>query len=137
MPDPFAMPFTRRGYLDALEDHVVLFDGATGTYLARTPLQAADFGGPRTEGLNEMLLLHRPELVEATHRAYFAAGAEAVETNSFRANRLTLTEFGVADLVMELNRRAAQLARGVADRVAAETGTPRFVAGSLGPTGRL
>ncbi len=137
MPDPFAMPFTRRGYLDALEDHVVLFDGATGTYLARTPLQAADFGGPRTEGLNEMLLLHRPELVEATHRAYFAAGAEAVETNSFRANRLTLAEFGVADLVMELNRRAAQLARGVADGVAAETGTPRFVAGSLGPTGRL
>ncbi|HQE99400.1 MAG TPA: homocysteine S-methyltransferase family protein, partial [Anaerolineae bacterium] len=65
------------------------------------------------------------------------AGAEAVETNSFRANRLTLAEFGVADLVMELNRRAAQLARGVADGVAAETGTPRFVAGSLGPTGRL
>lgn len=137
MSDPFALPFSRRGYLDALEDHVLVFDGATGTQLARTPLSAADFGGARTEGLNEMLLLHRPELVAATHAAYFAAGADVVETNSFRANRLTLAEFGVADLALELNRRAAQLARGVADRVAAETGARRFVAGSIGPTGRL
>ncbi len=137
MPDPFAMSFTRRGYLDALDDHVILFDGATGTQLARTALTAADFGGPRTEGLNEMLLLHRPALIEATHAAYFAAGAEAVETNSFRANRLTLAEFGVDALALDLNRRAAKLARRVADRVAAEVGAPRFVAGSMGPTGRL
>ncbi len=137
MSDPFDMSFSRRGYLDALEDHVILFDGATGTQLARTPLTAADFGGLRTEGLNEMLLLHRPELVEATHMAYFSAGAEAVETNSFRANRLTLAEFGITELALDLNRRAAQLARSVADRVAAEVGAPRFVAGSMGPTGRL
>ncbi|MBN1920633.1 MAG: homocysteine S-methyltransferase family protein [Anaerolineae bacterium] len=137
MPDPFAIPFSRRDYLDALEDHVILFDGATGTQLARMSPAAADFGGERTEGLNEMLLLHRPDLVEATHAAYLAAGAEAIETNSFRANRLTLAEFGVSEMALDLNRRAAQLARRVADRVALEVRAPRFVAGSMGPTGRL
>ena len=137
MPDPFAIPFSRRDYLDALEDHVVLFDGATGTQLARMSPTAADFGGARTEGLNEMLLLYRPDLVEATHAAYFNAGAEVVETNSFRANRLTLAEFGVGEMALDLNRRAAQLARRVADRVAFEVHAPRFVAGSMGPTGRL
>lgn len=137
MPDPFAIPFSRRDYLEALEDHVVLFDGATGTQLARMSPTVADFGGARTEGLNEMLLLHRPDLVEATHVAYLAAGAEAIETNSFRANRLTLAEFGVGEMALDLNRRAAQLARRVADRVASEVRAPRFVAGSIGPTGRL
>ncbi len=135
--DPFALPFTNRRYLDAVEDHVVLFDGATGTQLAKYALAAADYGGERTQGLNEMLLFHRPDVVEAVHEAYFAAGAEVVDTNSFRANRLTLAEFGVTGMTLEINRRAAQTARRVADQVAAETGIPRFVAGSMGPTGKL
>jgi len=131
------IPYTNRRYLDAVLDHVVLFDGATGTQLARTALTADDFGGERTAGLNEMLLFHRPEVVQAAHAAYLEVGAEAIETNTFRANRLTLAEFGVAERTLEINRRAAQLAREVADRYAAETGLPRFVAGSMGPTGQL
>ena len=135
--NPFNVPFTNRNYLDAVEDHVLLYDGATGTELAKHELRAVDFGGTRTEGLMEMLLLHRPELVKAAHAAYLEAGAEVVETNSFRANRITLEEFGLAARTEELNRRAAELARQVADRYAADTGVPRFVAGSMGPTGKL
>ncbi|MEA3310482.1 MAG: methionine synthase [Chloroflexota bacterium] len=135
--NPLKISFTNRRYLDAVEDHVVLYDGATGTELAKYDLQATDFGGVRTEGLMEMLLLHRPEVVAAAHAAYLAAGAEVIETNSFRANRITLVEFGLAARTVELNRRAAELARRVADRYAAEMGAPRFVAGSMGPTGKL
>ena len=135
--NPLNVPFTNRRYLDAVEDHVVLYDGATGTELAQYDLQAADFGGVRTEGLMEMLLLHRPEVVEAAHAVYLEAGAEVIETNSFRANRITLAEFGLTERTVEFNRRAAELARRVADRYAAETGVPRFVAGSMGPTGKL
>lgn len=135
--NPFTIPFTNRRYLDALADHVVLFDGATGTQLAKHALTAADFGGERTEGLMEMLLFHRPELVAGVHAAYFKAGAEVVKTDSFRANRLTLAEFGAESLAPEITRTAAKLAREVADRVSAGTGIPRLVAGSMGPTGKL
>ena len=135
--NPWQTPLTHPRYLDAVADHVVLFDGATGTGLAKFDLTAADFGGERTEGLWEMLVWHRPELVESLHAAYLAAGAEVIETDSFRANRITLREFGIADRTLELNRAAATLARRVADRFQAETGIPRFVAGAMGPTGKL
>jgi 5-methyltetrahydrofolate--homocysteine methyltransferase len=135
--NPFAVRFTNRRYLDAVEDHVVVFDGATGTQLAKSPLTVEDFGGERTEGLMEMLVFHRPEVVEAVHAAYLAAGAEAVETDTLRANRITLAEFGVEERALEINRRAATIARRAADRLRRETGIPRFVAGSMGPTGKL
>ncbi|MFP4395827.1 MAG: methionine synthase [Anaerolineales bacterium] len=129
--------WTNRRYLDAVADHVVLFDGATGTELAKYELGPADFGGERTEGLMEMLLFHRPEVVAQVHATYFEAGAEVVETNTFRGNRVSLAEFGVGDRALEINRRAAEIARQAADRVAAESGRPRFVAGAMGPTGKL
>ncbi len=135
--NPWQTPLTHPCYLDAVADHVVLFDGATGTELAKFDLTAEDFGGKRTEGLWEMLVWHRPELVESLHAAYLAAGAEVIETDSFRANRVTLQEFGIADRALELNRAAATLARRVADRFQADTGIPRFVAGAMGPTGKL
>ncbi len=131
------LSWTNRRYLDAVADHVVLFDGATGTELAKYELGPADFGGERTEGLMEMLLFHRPEVVAQVHATYFEAGAEVVETNTFRGNRVSLAEFGVADRALEINRRAAEIARRVADRVADDTGRPRFVAGAMGPTGKL
>ncbi len=133
----FTQPYTNRRYLDAVTDHVVLFDGATGTELAKIPLTIEDYGGKRTEGLLEMLLLHRPEAVAQVHASYLAAGAEVIETDSFRANRLTLEDFGVGEMTETLNRLAAETARREADRAAAETGIPRFVAGSMGPTGKL
>ena len=137
MTNPFIREVTNRRYLDAIEDHVVLFDGATGTELAKHDLTADDYGGARTKGLNEMLVLHRPEVVADVHRTYFEAGAEVVETDTFRGNRLTLAEFGVVDRVQEINREAAALARTVADEIEATTGTLRFVAGTMGPTGKL
>lgn len=135
--NPWQTPLAHPRYLDAVADHVVLFDGATGTGLAKFDLTAEDFGGKRTEGLWEMLVWHRPELVESLHAAYLAAGAEVIETDSFRANRVTLQEFGIAERTLELNRAAATLARRVAARFQAETGIPRFVAGAMGPTGKL
>ncbi len=137
MRDPFALPWTNRRYLDAVFDHVVLFDGAMGTELQKYPLTAEDFGGVATEGLMEMLVLHRPAWVQVVHRAYLEAGAEVIETDTFRANRITFADFGLEGRVVEINRRAARLAREVADAVAAETGVPRFVAGSMGPSGKL
>ncbi|MBN2005552.1 MAG: homocysteine S-methyltransferase family protein [Anaerolineae bacterium] len=131
------MPFARRGYLDALADHVVIFDGATGTQLAKFSPAPADFGSERAQGLWEMLLFYRPELVTQVHEAYLAAGAEVIKTNTFRANPINLIEFGVAERSDEITATAAKLARDAADRHAQKVGAPRFVAGSVGPSGKL
>ncbi|MEO8613271.1 MAG: homocysteine S-methyltransferase family protein, partial [Chloroflexota bacterium] len=129
--------FTNRRYLDAIADHVVLFDGATGTNIQTLNLVAEDFGGEKYNGLNEHLVLTKPEVLENLHASFLAVGSEVVETCTFRGNRLTLNEFGLADKTLEINRTAAKLARQVCDRFEHETGIPRFVAGSMGPTGKL
>ncbi len=135
--NPTKMAFTNRRYLDVLEERGILFDGATGTELRKQGPTVEDYGGPSTEGLGEMLLLYRPEIVEQVHYRYYAAGADAVETDTLRGSRLALREFGVEHLVMEVNRVAGVVARRAADRATAEDGRERFVAGSMGPTGRL
>ncbi|MBN1259710.1 MAG: homocysteine S-methyltransferase family protein, partial [Anaerolineae bacterium] len=137
MHTSFDRPFTNRRYLEAVADHVVVFDGATGTELAKTGLLPEDFGSESAMGLMEMLVLYRPDVVTAAHTAYLEAGADVIETDTFRGNRITLQEFGVADFVLEINTGAAALARRVADRFATQTGQPRFVAGAIGPTGQL
>ncbi len=124
-------------YLEAVHRGLVIFDGATGTELQKLNLPAAAFGQARWQGLGEALVLHSPEVIEQVHRSYLAVGAQVVETATFRANRIALREFGLEDRLAEINRRAAEIARRVADRFAAETGQPRFVAGSMGPTGQL
>jgi 5-methyltetrahydrofolate--homocysteine methyltransferase len=129
--------FTNRRYLDAIADHVVLFDGATGTNIQTLNLVAEDFGGEKYNGLNEHLVLTKPEVLENLHASFLEVGSEVVETCTFRGNRLTLNEFGLADKTLEINRTAAQIARRVCDRFESETGIPRFVAGSMGPTGKL
>lgn len=132
-----ARVFTNRRYLDAIADHVVIFDGAMGTSIHTYNLKAEDFGGERYNGLGEHLVLTRPDVIEAIHASFLAVGSEVVETCTFRGNRLTLNEFGLGDKVLEINRSAAQLARRVCDRFEKETGIPRFVAGSIGPSGKL
>jgi len=132
-----AADFTNRRYLDAIADHVLIYDGAMGTSIQRYPLTAEDFGGARTEGCNDYLVITRPDVIEEIHTSFLAVGCEVIETNTFRGNRLTLGEYGLGDRVLEINRAAAQLARRAADRFAAETGIPRYVAGSLGPSGKL
>src|SRR5262249_29257380 len=116
---------------------VLFFDGAMGTQIQAQNLTADDFGGKRYEGCNDALSLTRPDAIEAIHAAYFDAGADCVETNSFQASRHRLEEWGLADRTLEMNRAAAEIARRVADRYEKGDGRPRFVIGSIGPSGML
>jgi 5-methyltetrahydrofolate--homocysteine methyltransferase len=128
--------FTERGYLDAMATKVMVFDGAMGTEVQKFNLSAADFGGEQYAGCNDYLVLQKPEVIEKIHASYLEAGADVVETCTFRSNRLTMAEYGLETKVGEINRAAAALARRVADAHS----TPdhrRFVAGSIGPSGRL
>jgi 5-methyltetrahydrofolate--homocysteine methyltransferase len=129
--------FTNRRYLDAIQDHVVIFDGAMGTSIQSYDLTAEDFGGERYLGCNDYLVITRPDVIEEIHASFLAVGSEAVETDTFRSNRITLAEYGLQDRVIEINRAAAQIARRVADRFTQETRIARFVAGSIGPSGKL
>ncbi len=128
--------FTNRKYLDALDARVMLFDGAMGTNLDRQNLTAEHFGGEATMGCNDYLVVTYSQAVEKVHRSFLVAGADVIETDTFRANRLTLSEFGLCERVHEVNLAAASLARRLADEYATAD-KPRFVAGSMGPSGKL
>ncbi len=127
----------RPPYLQALDERVLVFDGAMGTSIDTFELTAEDYGGVATEGCRDYLVITRPDVIEQIHASFFAAGSDVVETCTFQSTRMRLEEWGLADRTHEVNSRAAALARLVADRFAAEDGRPRFVAGSLGPTGKL
>ena len=125
----------RRALEEALSTRILVLDGAMGTMLQERQLTAADFGGPELEGCNENLVLTRPDVIADVHRAYYRAGSDIVETNSFGSTPLVLAEYGLQDKAHELNFEAARLARAAA----AEFDTPsrlHFVAGSIGPTTR-
>ena len=125
-----------RDYLAALRERVLLFDGAMGTQLMDLHLTDADFGGAERHGCNEALVLTRPDLIEQIHDAYFAAGADVVETDSFTASRLKLDEYGLGAETFAINAGSARIARRSADKFSTPE-RPRFVAGALGPTGML
>jgi 5-methyltetrahydrofolate--homocysteine methyltransferase len=129
--------YTNRRYLDALEQRVLIFDGAMGTSLQAQNLTAAEFGGEQFNGCNDYLVLSYPEAVEKVHRSFLDVGVDAIETNTFRANRITMKEYGLQDQVPAINEAAAALARRLADEYSQRTGQPRFVAGSIGPSGKL
>jgi 5-methyltetrahydrofolate--homocysteine methyltransferase len=118
---------------DALDTRILLLDGAMGTMVQQRHLTAQDFGGPAFEGCNEYLVATRPDVILDIHRAYFEAGSEMVETDTFGGTPLVLAEYGLADRAHELNVTAARLARQAADEFSTP-GRPRFVAGSMGPT---
>jgi 5-methyltetrahydrofolate--homocysteine methyltransferase len=130
--------------LHRLADQRILFlDGAMGTMIQAHKLGEADFRGARfanhpsdLKGNNDLLTLTRPDVISSIHRAYYEAGSDIVETNTFNSTATSLADYGMEDLVYELNFEAARLARGVADDVARQTGRTRFVAGVLGPTSR-
>ncbi len=128
--------FADRRYLDLLSRKVAVFDGAMGTSIQQLRLEAADFGGERYVGCNDYLVLQKPEAIAAIHASFLEAGCDVIETCTFRANRLTMAEYGLQDEAPAINRAAAVLAREVADRFGAE-GRHRFVAGSMGPSGKL
>ena len=128
--------YTNRQYLDMLEKKVAVFDGAMGTNLQAMNLTAKDFGGEKYMGCNDYLVLSNPQSVEKVHRSFLEAGCDVIETCTFRANRLTLKEYGLQDKVDEINFQAAALARRLADEFS-QSGKKRFVAGSIGPSGKL
>ncbi|HVR47010.1 MAG TPA: methionine synthase [Candidatus Binatia bacterium] len=123
-------------YLRLLGERVLIYDGAMGTQLMALDLSDEDFGGAAYRGCNETLVLTRPDVVRAIHEAYLASGADVVETDSFTGSRLKLDEYGLGERTREINLRAATLAREACDAVATAA-WPRFVAGSMGPTGML
>ena len=123
-------------YLSLLDERVLVFDGAMGTQLMALELSAADFGGERYHGCNEALVLTRPDLIRHVHEAYLEAGADVVETDTFTASRLKLDEYGLGERVGEINVNAAKLARAACEKFDSSD-RPRFVAGSMGPTGML
>ena len=129
--------YTNRRYLDALEKKVLIFDGAMGTSLQKQNLTAEHFGGEQYNGCNDYLVISYPAAVEKVHRSFLEVGVDVLETDTFRSNRLTLGEYGLGERTLEINRAAASLARRLADEYAAKTGQPRFVAGSIGPSGKL
>jgi 5-methyltetrahydrofolate--homocysteine methyltransferase len=128
--------YTNRRYLDLINQQVVIFDGAMGTSLQKLNLAAEHFGGERTNGCNDYLVLTHPQAVEAVHRSFLDVGVDVIETDTFRANRLTLGEYGLQNRVFDINYAAASLARRLADEYS-HTGQPRLVAGSIGPSGKL
>jgi 5-methyltetrahydrofolate--homocysteine methyltransferase len=121
-------------YLDALKERVLIFDGAMGTSIQSFDLTAEDFGGK--EGCNDYLALTRPDVIERIHASFLEVGCDVVETDTFNASRIRLDEYGIGEKAHDLNRAAAELARRVADRFSTAE-KPRFVAGSMGPTGKL
>jgi 5-methyltetrahydrofolate--homocysteine methyltransferase len=125
-----------RRYLSALEKRVLVFDGAMGTNLESQGLTSDHFGGQALAGCNDSLNLSYPSAVEKVHSSFLEAGVDVIETNTFRANRFTLKEFGLVEKVHAINLAGAALARRLADRFSTSQ-QPRFVAGSIGPTGIL
>ena len=126
----------------ALAERLLVLDGATGTMQQGFHLQEDDYRGERFQGHNtplkgngDVLSLTRPDVVEATHRAYLEAGADIVETNTFSSTRIAQADYGLEDVVYELNLAATAIARRTADEFADDT-KPRWVAGVLGPTNR-
>ena len=130
-------PLTNRRYLDAIADHIVIFDGAMGTSIQSYDLNKFDFGGQQYQDCIDYLVITRPDIIREIHESFLRVGAEAIETNTFRANRRTLAEHGLGGRTLEINRAAARIARAACDQAEAETGIARFVAGSMGPSGML
>src|SRR5438270_3048531 len=118
-----------RDFLDAIHSRVVLFDGGMGATLEQFDLTQEDYGGLQGK-CHEALVLNRPDVIDGVHTSMLEAGAEVVETDTFQASRLKLDEWGLGEHTLEINTKAAQIARKAA-------GESRFVAGSIRPTGYL
>ena len=121
----------------------MLLDGAMGTMIQSYGLDEDDYRGERfrdwdqdLKGNNDLLTITRPGIIQEIHQQFLHAGADIIETNTFNSNAPSMADYGMQDLVPELNLAAARLARECADAYSARDGSPRFVAGVLGPTNR-
>jgi 5-methyltetrahydrofolate--homocysteine methyltransferase len=127
----------------ALTERILILDGAMGTMIQQHKLEEADYRGERfadwsreVKGNNDLLVLTQPEIISGIHHDYLEAGADIIETNTFNGTRIAMADYGMEDLVPEINREAARLAREACDAAFARDGKPRLVAGALGPTNR-
>src|SRR4051794_18337710 len=118
-----------RDYRQAIRERVVVFDGGMGATLEQFELSQEDYGGLPGK-CHEALVLHRPDVIQGVHESMVEAGAQVVETDTFQASRLKLEEWGLGAHTLEINQKAAEIARRA-------VGEERFVAGSIGPTGHL
>ena len=127
-----------------LQNRILILDGAMGTMLQAYDFSEEDFRGNRFEGYdiplkgnNDLLSLTQPEAIAAIHKAYFQAGADIAETNTFSATSVAMEDYQMQDLVYELNYQSARIAKQVAETFTKQTPEkPRFVAGSMGPTNK-
>src|SRR5256885_6084515 len=126
----------KSAYLDAIRDRVLVYDGAMGTNIQRRHLSAEDVGGKSLEGCNDHLVLTRPDVIQSIHESFLAVGCDVVETCTFQSTPHRLREWGIEPKTHELNVQAARLARAACDKYSTKD-KPRFVAGSIGPTGML
>ncbi len=129
---------------EAAKHRILILDGAMGTMIQRYKLDEAGYRGMRfkdhprdLKGNNDLLVLSQPKIISEIHNAYLAAGADIVETNTFNAQAISQSDYGLEDIAEEMNVAAAKLAREAADPWTAKTpDKPRFVAGAIGPTNR-
>jgi len=126
-----------------MAERILVLDGAMGTMIQSYKLEEEDYRGERfsehpcdVKGNNDLLSLTRPDIIKAIHGAYFDAGADIVETNTFNSTSIAMADYQMEDLVYDLNKEGAALARSVADEFEEKTGGLKFVAGVLGPTNR-
>jgi 5-methyltetrahydrofolate--homocysteine methyltransferase len=120
-------------FKEALQRQILLFDGAMGTEIQKLNPQVDDFLDKK-DGFNDGLTLSRPEWIKQIHINYLKAGADSIETNTFGSNKFKLAEYGYGDKTVEFNKKAAKLAREVCNKF---NDKPRYVIGSMGPTGYL
>ena len=128
----------------ALQERILVLDGAMGTMLQQYKFTEADFRGERfkdyptpLQGNNDLLSITQPEAIKTIHAKYFEAGADIVETNTFSGTTIAMADYQMENLVYELNYESAKIAREVADEFTKrEPNKPRFVAGSIGPTNK-
>ncbi len=129
---------------DLLKTRILVLDGAMGTMIQRHKLEEEDYRGARfadwgqsLKGNNDLLSLTRPDIIREIHAQYFEAGADIAETNTFSGTSIAMADYGMEELVYELNYESARIAREVADEFTAKNpDKPRYVAGSIGPTNR-
>ncbi|MEO9481910.1 MAG: homocysteine S-methyltransferase family protein [Ekhidna sp.] len=133
-----------KNLINTLHKRILVLDGAMGTMIQRHKLEEEDFRNEdladhdkSLKGNNDLLSITRPDIIKEIHAAYFSAGADIAETNTFSGTTIAQADYGLEDLVYEINYESARIARAVADEFTAnEPGKPRFVAGAMGPTNR-
>ena len=133
----------RIALINAARERILVLDGAMGTMIQNLQFDEAAFRGERFKnfhrdlrGNNDLLILTQPQAIEDIHAAYLRAGADIVATNTFSSTSIAQADYDLTEIVYEMNRDGAKLARAAAERVQTEDGKPRFVAGAIGPTNR-